>query len=143
MSFIHPNTKGKTRPIFRRISRLPYRPWKRGLVLGSAVSASVSFFYCHLFQLGEWILYPVYWVTWDLNLHEVTMVAIGMLSWGAVIAATVWLVASLPDIVRPPQGSSLRRHRYPPGHCQSCGYDLTGNVSGVCPECGTEIERDE
>ena len=23
-----------------------------------------------------------------------------------------------------------------PGHCRSCGYDLTGNVSGVCPECG-------
>lgn len=21
--------------------------------------------------------------------------------------------------------------------CASCGYDLTGNVSGVCPECGT------
>ncbi len=27
--------------------------------------------------------------------------------------------------------------RIPPcGHCQKCGYDLTGNVSGVCPECG-------
>ena len=25
-----------------------------------------------------------------------------------------------------------------PGHCP-CGYDLTGNVSGVCPECGTGI----
>ena len=24
--------------------------------------------------------------------------------------------------------------------CRSCAYDLTGNVSGVCPECGTEIE---
>jgi hypothetical protein len=24
----------------------------------------------------------------------------------------------------------------PPGHCQKCGYNLTGNVSGVCPECG-------
>jgi hypothetical protein len=23
-----------------------------------------------------------------------------------------------------------------PGHCQACGYNLTGNVSGVCPECG-------
>lgn len=23
------------------------------------------------------------------------------------------------------------------GHCQKCGYDLTGNVSGLCPECGT------
>ncbi len=26
--------------------------------------------------------------------------------------------------------------RYPPGHCQQCGYILEGNVSGVCPECG-------
>ena len=24
-----------------------------------------------------------------------------------------------------------------PGHCVSCGYDLTGNKSGRCPECGT------
>ena len=23
------------------------------------------------------------------------------------------------------------------GLCVRCGYDLTGNVSGVCPECGT------
>ena len=23
--------------------------------------------------------------------------------------------------------------------CPSCGYDLTGNVSGTCPECGTAI----
>lgn len=25
---------------------------------------------------------------------------------------------------------------YPSGYCQSCGYDLTGNESGRCPECG-------
>jgi hypothetical protein len=23
------------------------------------------------------------------------------------------------------------------GHCHECGYDLTGNTSGVCPECGS------
>jgi hypothetical protein len=28
------------------------------------------------------------------------------------------------------------RRRIPPGHCQNCGYNLTGNVSGICPECG-------
>ena len=28
------------------------------------------------------------------------------------------------------------RKRIPPGHCQKCGYSLTGNTSGVCPECG-------
>jgi hypothetical protein len=27
----------------------------------------------------------------------------------------------------------------PPGHCTRCGYDLTGNVSGICPECGVPI----
>ena len=25
--------------------------------------------------------------------------------------------------------------------CIKCGYDLTGNVSGVCPECGAGIKR--
>ena len=32
-----------------------------------------------------------------------------------------------------------RDRRIPPGHCQHCGYSLTGNTSGVCPECGTAI----
>ena len=27
-----------------------------------------------------------------------------------------------------------------PGHCR-CGYDLTGNTSGACPECGTRIGK--
>jgi hypothetical protein len=26
-----------------------------------------------------------------------------------------------------------------PGHCHACGYDLTGNQSGICSECGTRI----
>lgn len=27
-----------------------------------------------------------------------------------------------------------------PGHCETCGYNLTENVSGICPECGTALE---
>jgi len=34
---------------------------------------------------------------------------------------------------RPDGMSRLRRQR---GQCLQCGYDLRGNVSGVCPECG-------
>lgn len=26
-------------------------------------------------------------------------------------------------------------------YCVSCSYDLTGNTSGRCPECGAEIRR--
>jgi hypothetical protein len=33
-----------------------------------------------------------------------------------------------------------RRSRRAQGLCLHCGYDLTGNVSHVCPECGTQIE---
>jgi hypothetical protein len=34
-----------------------------------------------------------------------------------------------------------RRRRFPSGHCQLCGYNLKGNQSGVCPECGSLIVR--
>lgn len=27
-----------------------------------------------------------------------------------------------------------------PGHCRKCGYDLTGNTGGVCPECGLKTD---
>lgn len=31
--------------------------------------------------------------------------------------------------------------RWPLTCCQACSYDLTGNVSGICPECGTKIQN--
>jgi hypothetical protein len=31
------------------------------------------------------------------------------------------------------------RRRYLPGHCRACGYNLTGNTSGKCSECGEPI----
>lgn len=27
------------------------------------------------------------------------------------------------------------------GVCAACGYNLTGNVSGICPECGTPVPQ--
>ena len=35
---------------------------------------------------------------------------------------------------------SLRLQRIRLGRCAACNYDLTGNVSGVCPECGSTRE---
>ncbi len=60
-------------------------------------------------------------------------------SWGTTTIVTpLWLlqgVCALPAIVL---WIVWRRscRRYRAGHCRRCGYDLTGNVSGVCPECG-------
>jgi hypothetical protein len=32
-----------------------------------------------------------------------------------------------------------RRHRGRTNACRCCGYNLTGNISGRCPECGTPL----
>lgn len=33
-----------------------------------------------------------------------------------------------------------RKASHPAGCCKGCGYNLTGNVSGVCPECGLAVQ---
>jgi len=38
------------------------------------------------------------------------------------------------------RGPLLRWRRGRKGYCKNCNYNLTGNESGVCPECGTEIK---
>ena len=50
----------------------------------------------------------------------------------------VWLLVVAVGI---PTGILWWRDRRPKdGLCTACGYDLTGNVSGACPECGTAVE---
>jgi hypothetical protein len=53
----------------------------------------------------------------------------------------LWLVAAtavLPLFWFTAKYRQIRRRRLP-GVCHTCFYDLTGNTSGVCPECGTAI----
>ena len=35
------------------------------------------------------------------------------------------------------------RRRIPEGHCRVCGYDLRGNASGRCSECGAGLKNSE
>ncbi len=56
--------------------------------------------------------------------------------------ATIWympLWCPLILVALPTAYLYNRDRRPPPGHCLKCSYDLTGNVSGVCPECGTKL----
>lgn len=36
-------------------------------------------------------------------------------------------------------GARVSRTRFLAGHCTRCGYNLTGNTSGACSECGTPV----
>ena len=55
--------------------------------------------------------------------------------WSALIP--LWMIF-LPTAVLTMFLWRWSRYRHP-GHCRKCGYDLTGHVSGKCPECGTEV----
>ena len=48
----------------------------------------------------------------------------------------IYLVLAIIDY-KPPDVETVRRQK---GQCPGCGYGLTGNLSGTCPECGREID---
>ncbi len=59
-----------------------------------------------------------------------------------VLRVAAWLLAvlfgSYPAFVLV-RGRVLKRRRRRDGLCGKCGYDLTGNVTGRCSECGKKI----
>ena len=89
---------------------------------------------------------PTGWVLWGTKIFELGQRRLADVSWWFVrrqgpgwtwIAIPLWmplLVILIPTIIL-----YWRNRPFPPGHCRVCGYNLTGNVSGVCPECGEKI----
>jgi hypothetical protein len=51
----------------------------------------------------------------------------------------LFVVSSLYPLIAFIRGPLRRWRRRRKGLCVSCGYNLTGNVSEVCPECGTSL----
>lgn len=51
------------------------------------------------------------------------------------------VVAGVVEVVRRLVATARSRNKPGAAYCPACQYNLTGNVSGVCPECGTKIER--
>lgn len=53
--------------------------------------------------------------------------------------APILLIAAAYPIIAFVRGPLRRHHRKRRNLCRNCGYNLTGNVSGNCSECGTRI----
>jgi hypothetical protein len=56
-----------------------------------------------------------------------------------LVALLVRLRSQLQWMAANPRYSDKSQHVE--GFCRICSYNLTGNVSGICPECGTPIDR--
>lgn len=66
----------------------------------------------------------------DVNLHDRSR----LWRWIGVPLWILFLLVALPTTYL----LWTARRRFPGGCCHRCGYDLTGNTSGACPECGTK-----
>src|SRR4051812_10094305 len=90
---------------------------------------------------GQWV--PRQKSILSFGSHADGSPAAGLL--GSANAGPLWSLAALPAVVqlwwmrRWLRRRRLRRH---PELCPACGYDLTGNVSGRCPECGRPTQLD-
>ena len=80
--------------------------------------------------------YPVDLGT-DRRLFPLGELLLGCLLAGVVSDLMALLCGGCADLLYP----HLRRFASE-ATCQNCGYNLTGNVSGVCPECGRPIEAE-
>ncbi len=62
------------------------------------------------------------WASSTISPNQVTLSSpLWMMSWAIAVPSLALYFASRRPL---------------PGHCR-CGYNLTGNTSGICPECGT------
>jgi hypothetical protein len=89
------------------------------------------------FEISIWERYGVWWTPTDLS------EANGAHSDGLMIVVNCWIGCILTTIL--PTVfilKRIRRRRGNKGSCPTCGYDLTGNTSGVCPECGTPVAKE-
>ncbi len=75
--------------------------------------------------LGGW----EFWSNGKSPGYIVAMAVGVVVQWLAIRLVGLWVVRSLIRRVVLQTGSL----------CRSCGYNLTGNVTGVCPECGERI----
>jgi hypothetical protein len=90
--------------------------------------------------VGSYMLRPRYGISyedetsgdtfdgWTTNSH--LRVSYWLLAAVFTMTPAAWLIAFF-----------RRRHRSNRGLCPICGYDLTGNTSGKCPECGQPIPQ--
>lgn len=81
--------------------------------------------------------------TWEVRLHRIEFARLHWVPRSAS-AGPDWMMRipfGLPLLLLAALLTVVWRHCRDRGGCVGCGYDLTGNVSGVCPECGTGMHE--
>ena len=100
--------------------------WRAAIAVLTGTAASCGF------NMGVSVLLP-----WGPGISVTLGIPIVLSSYlvAGIVSVATWHFFTLWCIRR------RRARLIRAGLCRSCGYDLTGNTSGVCPECGTPVNR--
>jgi hypothetical protein len=102
--------------------------WSAAYFLRRRMSGLVIALLCPIpIVLGAWGLWRLLLSGQEVPTH---LLVVFPSAYAALVAAGAWMFVAQP--------------RLPKAWCRRCRYDLAGNLSGVCPECGLPIgEGDE
>lgn len=117
------------------------RPWVSFII---AIAAAYLFLQVSILMSGYVQMRGV-WPSWMHDSPLVITFGTGT-AWARLF--TLWgLVVWFPPVAVGVGVYALCRQRWSVNRadkhlrCRTCDYDLTGNASGVCPECGTQIAQ--
>lgn len=90
--------------------------------------------YCYLIWIGGLLLIALIGGTFELR-HAGTALTVWLIF--PLIVSFAWEIVGFFRGVRSGYEEAERIERQRTGKCISCGYDLRGNPSDTCPECGS------
>lgn len=84
-------------------------------------------------ERGKWISHPAPTPPTISNYEIGTSYDLQIRMLSLILLSGAWLIFS---VIRP---NWVRKFRIRRGLCSKCGYNLKGNTTGICSECGTPI----
>ncbi|MEM6258951.1 MAG: hypothetical protein AAGI37_11620 [Planctomycetota bacterium] len=115
-----------------------------GQLAGGPVPFIVWLFFGVLFVTSRDLFVPLWlmvaWIVFSTTVWLMSpeyMISDGSIFQNRSLIWSVVMLVSLGVLIW--TRSAINRKR-DPRMCKQCGYNLTGNTSGLCPECGAEVE---
>lgn len=88
------------------------------------------------FYFNIYPITPEFGFIWPITLDDRVPQIPNPPTWTSMVVIPLWIPVFVMAL---PTGWLWLRRRRSTGGCTNCGYDLTGNISGTCPECGRAI----